>query len=221
MIGRKGPQTTLYYAVVNIPGMDIFRGDILTPYVSPDSTSDKYEINIYRQSNRILSSPITNRKTFNLDNILRNSSEKVASVYFTTQAPSTSIIVPVVPGIIPGQKIISGDEYFKDPSRLSEQDKKYCRCVLHVAGKQIPECLRDRAWYQTIGGKTCANPYPICAKSTRHSSRECGENYNFEAIPDNELVGYASYHKIHVPQPYNREQMIRNIYAWKETEGKI
>ncbi len=139
----------------------------------------------------------------------------------TVTPPKPGTIIPVSPGAVKGTKVQRGDEYFKNPAALSERDKKYCRCVLHVMGKQVPECLQDKAWFKKVGGKQCYNPYSVCAKSTGHTSRQCGENYDWSGIPDNELEGYANINHISVPAPYDRTQMINNILAWKQSKGKI
>nr|QBK90919.1 MAG: HeH/LEM domain protein [Pithovirus LCPAC201] len=135
--------------------------------------------------------------------------------------PKPGTVIPVSPGVVKGTKVQRGDEYFKNPAALSDRDKKYCRCVLHVQGKQVPECLQDKAWFKNVGGKQCYNPYAVCAKSTHHTSRECGKNYDWSGIPDNEIEGYAHINHISVPSPFDRTQMINNILAWKRREGKI
>lgn len=133
---------------------------------------------------------------------------------------STRKLISVNPTAVQGRKLSNPDEYFRDPTSLSDQDKKYCRCTLHVAGKQTPKCLQNKAWFKTIDGQKCANPYSICAKSTKHTSRECAEHYNWSEIPDQELTGYANLNRIPVPQPYNRQQMLENIITWKQNLGK-
>jgi hypothetical protein len=112
--------------------------------------------------------------------------------------------------------------YFKKDADLRENEKKWCRCVLHVAAKQSDQCLvnvNERAG-QVFNGLTCFNPYAVCGASVGTSSRKCGINYEFRNIPDQELIAYAKIKKINVPKPYSREEMIQAIYAWKKTEKK-
>jgi phosphatidylethanolamine-binding protein (PEBP) family uncharacterized protein len=110
-------------------------------------------------------------------------------------------------------------EYFKDETDLGEHQQKYCRCVLHAAAKQPDWCLEDKAWRDKREGATCYNPYAVCAKSTGTSSRSCGSNYDYQNFPDDELISYARLSKVHIPLPYNRQQMINNIMAWKAGES--
>ncbi len=94
---------------------------------------------------------------------------------------------------------------------LPEDEKKYCRCVLHVAAKQSDDCNKNKNW----GSHNCYNPYAVCAKSTRSSSRRCGENYIFENIPDDHLTSYASLNNIPIPEQYSNQQMLSNIHRFK------
>jgi hypothetical protein len=78
--------------------------------------------------------------------------------------------------------------------------------------------LKQRAWYSKAGGKECYNPYAVCAKNVGTSSKQCGENYSWEDIPDKELKAYAYLKKISVPRPYNRKAMIDRIVEHKRQE---
>jgi hypothetical protein len=114
----------------------------------------------------------------------------------------------------------AGINYFKIDADLRENEKKWCRCVLHVAAKQTDQCLEDVNEHagQVFNGRTCYNPYAICSATVGTSSRKCGINYEFRNIPDQELIAYAKIKKITVPKPYSRENMIQAIYTWKKTE---
>lgn len=120
----------------------------------------------------------------------------------------------------------SAQNRFKKDSVLSEKEEKFCSCVLKVAAKQKGACNTERAWFETRDNKTCYNPYAICAKSVGTTSRKCGENYNFESLSDDELISYAQLHqkdkdnKLVIPKPYDRDQMLTNIYTWKQSKGK-
>jgi hypothetical protein len=93
-------------------------------------------------------------------------------------------------------------DYFKPGTTLTEPEQRYCRCVIHVEKSD-----------------SAKNPIAICRASTHAYSRNCGENYNFSAFPDTELKAYAQVHKISIPEPYNRDQLLRNIAIWKQTES--
>jgi hypothetical protein len=86
--------------------------------------------------------------------------------------------------------------YFKRGNKLSEEHRKYCRCVYHVAGKQTDECLRKRSW----GGK-CYNPYSVCTASTkRRGLVNCFENTNLRRLPRRELEALAALKRMSVSE---------------------
>lgn len=114
-----------------------------------------------------------------------------------------------------------GTNYFKDDVDLQDEEKKWCRCVLHVAAKQNDKCLENvnQNAMKVFEGKTCYNPYAICSASIGTSSRKCGMNYSYDDIPDNELIAYAQMKKIQIPKPYSREHLIQAITKWKKLGG--
>ena len=91
---------------------------------------------------------------------------------------------------------------FKQDSDLKPREEKYCSCVLKVGSKQSDECLQQRNWGKVIDGKSCYNPYTVCAKSTRTTSGECGSNYDFNILDDEYLKTYARLSNIRIPFPY-------------------
>jgi len=75
--------------------------------------------------------------------------------------------------------------YFGEDASLTEQEKKYCRCIMHVAAKQSDWCLKQRAWGERRGNKTCYQPWSVCTKSTkRRAVVECSKNFDFSRVPD-------------------------------------
>ena len=111
-------------------------------------------------------------------------------------------------------------DYFIDNDSLSDEEQKWCRCVLHVAANQTDECLKNVSAnaYKKFGGKTCYNVYSVCSGSVGTSSRSCGVNYEFKNIPDKELVAYSKIKNLVIPNPYSRDKMIKIIMKWKKTE---
>lgn len=101
-------------------------------------------------------------------------------------------------------------DYFRD-SHLSNQEEKYCRCVLHVAAKNSEECNSSKAW----GSDHCYNPYAVCAKSTRASSRECGSSYDWEGIPEQEVRAYAQMKGIPLNGTETHTDLLEKIANWK------
>lgn len=140
---------------------------------------------------------------------------------------SELILVPTPKSAQNGDSVIKAEEFFKSDSTLTEKQKKWCRCVLKVADKQPGDCNKDQAWFETRDGRECVNPYAICSKSVGTSVKTCGENYDFESLPDNYLIAYAELHQkskdginIEIPNPYVRGKMLENIKRWKEIKGK-
>lgn len=83
-----------------------------------------------------------------------------------------------------------------------ENDRKYCRCLLHVEASS----------------KKSLSPYAICHKSVDgEHDIECGPHILFWELPDRELRSYASLLNIATPDPYQREQLIHSIQQSKET----
>ncbi len=78
--------------------------------------------------------------------------------------------------------------YFKSGNNLTENNRKYCRCVYHVAAKQSHQCLSSQNW----GGK-CYNPYSVCTASTKRRGKvNCFENTNLSRLPEKELQALAA-----------------------------
>ena len=96
----------------------------------------------------------------------------------------------------------AAEPYFKADNDLSDKEKRYCRCVIKVSGK----------------GKV-NNPYAVCAKSVKTTSRRCGKNYDFQQFNDDELQGYIKLNKIPLPNYMTRESMLNTIYSWKAAKG--
>jgi hypothetical protein len=97
------------------------------------------------------------------------------------------------------------------PQKLPPGQEKYCDCVLSVAAKQPTDCLTDKAWYEKRDGKTCYNPYAVCAKSTKNSTHECGTYYDYDKLSDEKLLTLAYLDNIRVPVPMERNKLIQNI----------
>lgn len=108
------------------------------------------------------------------------------------------------------------DNYFKHDSDLTEDEKKYCRCTLHMAAKNSEKCNKTINRGKREYG--CYNPYAVCAKSVGTTTKNCGKNYNFEGIPDDELEAYIELRKLKINGKHTREKMIRAIEKWK-SEG--
>jgi hypothetical protein len=111
--------------------------------------------------------------------------------------------------------------YFLPESGLTEREMAYCRCVLHVGARNAPECNGKKAWFQTVGGRSCYNPFAVCTASVGTQS-ECSDRYDFENIPDDELIAYALVRNIAVPAPYDRDALLTTVAMYLcHARGKV
>jgi hypothetical protein len=113
-----------------------------------------------------------------------------------------------------------GIKYFKDNTELSDEEQKYCRCVLHVASEQPGACNMEKAWFEKKDNRVCYNPYAVCASRVGTTTRNCSQSYEFGNLNDDELIAYANLHKIQATEPYNRSMLLDKIASWKQTEKK-
>ncbi len=92
----------------------------------------------------------------------------------------------------PKRKTPTKSSYFNRGNKLTEENRKYCRCVLHVAAQQSKDCLEKRNWGNTSRGKKCYNPYAVCTQSThRKGAMLCFKDTHLSVLPTKELKGLA------------------------------
>ena len=202
----------LHLLVTNIKNGILSSGDVLAEYLRPRPHVGKhrYVLELYEQK-EVVKEIIKKRDKFD---ILGDNNYMRGYPWRNNLTLAKRIVFYINPLID-----MSNDKNWTH-NPISEREQKFCRCVLHVAGKQSEKCLREKRWGETIDGKVCYNPYPVCAKSTRTSSRVCGEHYEWQNIPDNELVSYARIKNLNEPTPYNRKSMLQNVYNWKTNYNK-
>lgn len=207
--------------ITNVLGDDVSRSTSIVPYRAPNAQYPQtYFVDIYSQTGLLSTTDVSNLSSFVRDNNLRlldRTSFKVGSMI-----PTPKSVVSSGPSVslVPASK---EENFFLPGTSLTEQQQKWCRCVLKVADKQKGACNIEQAWFQQRDGKQCYNIYAVCSKSVGTSVRNCGDNYNFEALSDDHLLAYAQLHqkkenKIVIPVPYNRNQMLQNIREWKQRE---
>ena len=217
------PKKNSVYALVNnIPGANLDGGQIQYPLTT--ETEDRRHlpvaVHVYLQPNyQAFDASKHSRYNFNeAQFVAQHGLTLVDSLNFSLYLPPASEETkvtwmnpnPTLTGKMAKREV--------DTERLD----KYCRCVLDVAAKNSQECLEQKAWGQEIGGRTCYNPYAVCAKTigtTTGRSPYCGQNYNYNELPDKLLVAYARLNKIEVPEPYNRQTVLKNIQKFKETKA--
>jgi hypothetical protein len=174
----------IHQLVVNIPGHHITEGDIIFDYTPPNppinDPNHRYIIAVFLQPHRLKDVRDTSRAGYNLrrlinDNNLQFVDKDVLEVdpktySFFLRSKEDDPLDYLSPLIMPG-------------ANLSEGEKKYCSCVAKVTAKQSDECLKNQALGRTVGGQKCYDPYAVCAASTRHTSKQCGVNYNYDEFP--------------------------------------
>lgn len=78
------------------------------------------------------------------------------------------------------------NSYFIARAPLTDDQKRYCKCLAHVAAKNPPDCNIKRDWKNYHKG--CYNPYAVCTASTKRSGFvDCFSYYNLENIPEDEV----------------------------------
>ena len=85
-----------------------------------------------------------------------------------------------------------GDGFFLRASKIPPETKKYCSCIMKVAQKQSPACLKHIA----AGGNArdiagCYNPYAICGRIKPKGVKGCATLYDFENIPKDHVKAFA------------------------------
>jgi len=116
----------------------------------------------------------------------------------TRRRPTTTRIRPILPRNTTAATKTSTTKksYFIKDNNLTDIQKRWCRCVLHVLEKQNVDC---RIWLgltklekqRTTTPKSCYNPYAVCTKSVGkagHTSTSC--KYNFNNVPATKLLAY-------------------------------
>ncbi len=210
----------MHLLVTNVEGSDFGTGNHLLEYTVPKvplGEAHHYKVQAFLQDGRIRPSAHRKRQGFNVNTFIkRHELTLVASASFVVENIKNGMTIEKKIAVAKTpRKTVAGD-YFRSDTNLTEQEQKYCRCVLHVAAKQPPgECLSVRDWFSDYNGRTCTNPWAVCAKSTGTTSRACGFNYVYGNIPDDELIAYANLSQVNVPDPYNRKTMLSTIGRWK------
>jgi hypothetical protein len=200
----------LHWLVVNIGGQERIVSEYMPPSPPEDSPPYEYVVEIFEQMQGSFT-PIKSeeRANFPLGGLIGGYGlSRIGSVYFRSGYEIREL---------PGAKVEESEgSYFLPETPLDERQKSHCRCVLHVAAQNPDWCNRENAWFQKREGKKCYNPYAVCTSSIGTQS-ECSVYYNFSNIPDNELIAYALLRngRIPIPEPYNREEMIDNIEAFR------
>ena len=95
---------------------------------------------------------------------------------------------------------------------MNEREQKFCACVVHVAEKQPGACNFEKAWFEERDEKVCYNPFAVCAKTTKTSTRKCREEYNYDEMTDSELKSIANLHGIDTTD-FKRKRIISEMIS--------
>lgn len=210
-VENKSESPFLHYFVVNVPGMDLDKGDTLMPYMPPHPPSGSgfhwYVIDIYSQYGKV-HDKISSQRVRNNPVLYAEKHDMVLLDRFMFRVHNTD---PKGESTLNSGMTEKAQKQTWLSSGLTEKQEKWCRCHLQVAAKQPATCNREKAWFKTREGHMCYNPYAVCAKEIGTTTRDCDPHYIFENIPDPELRAYASLHKLPIPQPYDRQQMVETL----------
>jgi len=202
---RHGPLIDML--VSNIPGDNIQLGTVFfNLFLNKSTDTHRHVIEVFQQRNLIPKINIVNRNNFPLEEFI--ASAKLTRVDDTTIAVDRSSFY-IVPNIVSEPKVDS----HKHPliiadSLLTEQEKKFCSCVVDVAMKQPDSCNLEKAWFERREGEMCYNPFAVCAKSTGTSTRNCNANYEYANMTDEQLITLAHINNITLSTNNNPPEII-------------
>ena len=211
--------------MTEIQGNDINSGKTIYPFLPPSppksSLPHHYVIGVYLEDeNEVPWIPTTEqgenvpRAYFPLQKfIFGNHLKQLGYVVFQTGSDAQQVqqIKQEYPPMMQGGKLPTPQVgYFHSQSTLSPGEEAYCRCVLHVGAKNPPDCDRQRLYFQTVNGKKCYNPFAVCTSSVGAHS-ECTQSYNFQGIPDDELIAYSNVRRLPISDPYDRNTQLSII----------
>lgn len=137
---------------------------------------------------RVISALVTGKKTSSLTRTSRASTKK------TSRAPLAAAQIARTRYATVADK---NSTYFLRPDKMSEAEKKYCRCLADVGAKQGSACLRGVGRRgRKATGRACANPYAICGrlKPSSMGNRGCAMYYNYNTMPYAQTKATADIH---------------------------
>lgn len=152
--------TELQYLVINSNKQDINNGNIILGYTGVPYDGS-YVAEVYEQL-RYIDPKLVSLKTFNFQEFLYTNGLRLIAQDILHASTCNRQEDPK--GFVTGNV-------------LSEKQKNYCRCTLHVAQKG-----------------NVNNPYAVCAKSVGTTFRDCWKYYDFDKMPSAELRYYATKH---------------------------
>ena len=189
----------VYHLLVNLTRDG--SGDVI---FSEEKTKGKKKTETFIQEKKIRAVARKRRDNFDLENFIKKNNLSTGAKS-PAKSPAKSLAKSPAKSPARGDKRVSK---FSEESELPERQMKYCSCVIDVAAKQNLSCLKKKDWGE---GKSCYNPYSVCARSTGTSSRECGKNYQLENFNDEQLKAFGALMGVKIPSPYTKSAMLKSI----------
>lgn len=224
----------IHLLVTNIPQNDIEYGTIISNFKKPNPpfNTHRYIIAVFEQSGLIADSKFNTRDRFSLSDFIKKNNLHL--LYEKMIISSTNEFYLADSDDLKSNGLIvdslnkkynnSKNSLIADPSKsnhlnniviqksnLNDKDQKYCSCVIRVAEKNTNICNLEENWGKTIAGKTCYSPYAVCAKNIGTTSRECGLNYNYEAMTKEQLITFLNLKKVKVNKSLHKNQLLEII----------
>lgn len=173
------PQPFIHLLVSNISNNDITTGDVLIKYrpPNPPGVPHRYIVGIFAQYDMILI------RNFNsIDDFITNNNLQLIDSKGILFDPANDIYHTFdLSEYNESHPLINSD------TTLSDQQQKFCSCLVEVASNQPDKCNKEKAWFQERDGRKCYNPAAVCASSVGTTSRNCYENYNYIQFTPNQL----------------------------------
>ena len=211
----------IHLLITNILGSDISKGTVLIEYLLPnpleDSQLHRYQFSLYRQTTLIPNLQLPNRSQFPLNSFISQNGLELISNETIVVNPSNKQFYLAVSSISTEQRnelpitINSRYPLLIANTQLDQNEQAYCSCVAKVATRQPGQCNLEKAWFEMRDGRECYNPFAVCAASVGTSSRRCYENYNYEAMDDEQLASIAGLRNVRVSTPLNRSALIYEL----------
>lgn len=209
----------LHRLIVNIPGDNVAQGTEITDFQLPAPPAGqgehRYFVSVFAQPQTLPPTRVTTHDRFDVAQfVARNGLRRVAQEVLIAEPESQQMYRAALSDS--GMLYDPNHPLIKVDSLISEQQKRYCSCIVSVANKQSPACNTEQAWYQVRDGTQCYNPYAVCTSSVGRDDRECAMHYNYSEFTDDQLQSMAALKGVPQPQPWSREQMIANFTINKQ-----
>lgn len=180
----------LHMLEINVHSGDVNTGNIVVPYELPNPPygEHRYIVAVARQS-RPLKIDKLSRLVFDVDAFVQQHD-------LSFQTFETLVVNRERRTFYLDVRLNDKHAIIQADSDLSDEQQKFCSCVIDVAVKQPSACNFEKAWFEKREGAMCYNPFAVCAKSIGTSTRACNSNYNFDAMNDAQLEAFGNLYNV-------------------------